>query len=32
MMKNRGKRTICVEEYVPINGISQFLYHLGGGY
>ncbi|AEI39876.1 alpha/beta fold hydrolase [Paenibacillus mucilaginosus] len=29
MKKRIGKRPICLEEYVPINGISQFLYHLG---
>lgn len=28
-MKNKSERTICLEEYVTINGISQFLYHMG---
>jgi len=25
----RLKRSICLEEYVPINGIEQYLFHLG---
>jgi pimeloyl-ACP methyl ester carboxylesterase len=29
MMKNKLERPICLEDYVIINGISQFLYHLG---
>ncbi|WP_426452095.1 alpha/beta fold hydrolase [Paenibacillus sp. S-38] len=29
MKKKKGRRPICLEEYVPINGIHQFLYHLG---
>ncbi|MGZ9583169.1 alpha/beta fold hydrolase [Paenibacillus marinisediminis] len=28
-MKNKLNRLICLEEYVPINGISQYLFHLG---
>ncbi|SEC43271.1 alpha/beta hydrolase [Paenibacillus sp. GP183] len=32
MMKNKLERPICLEEYVIINGISQFLYHLGTSY
>ncbi|MCZ8518311.1 MULTISPECIES: alpha/beta fold hydrolase [Paenibacillus] len=29
MKKKEGRRPIYLEEYVPINGIHQFLYHLG---
>ncbi|MEJ8547232.1 alpha/beta fold hydrolase [Brevibacillus borstelensis] len=29
MIKNKLERPICIEEYVTINGISQFLYHVG---
>lgn len=28
-MKNQTKKAIDLREYVPINGIEQFLYHLG---
>ncbi|WP_042351589.1 alpha/beta fold hydrolase [Bacillus massiliigorillae] len=28
-MKNKFKRPIYLEEYIPINGIKQFLFHLG---
>ncbi|RUT29602.1 alpha/beta hydrolase [Paenibacillus zeisoli] len=28
-MKNNAKRPICIAEYVPVNGIRQFLYHRG---
>lgn len=29
IMKNKNNRLICDNEYVRINGIDQFLYHLG---
>lgn len=28
-MKNKNNRLICIDEYVRINGIDQFLFHLG---
>ncbi len=28
-MKNKNNRPICISEYVRINGIDQFLFHLG---
>ena len=28
-MKNKLKRSIYIEEYVPINGINQYLFHSG---
>ncbi|MEH7014608.1 hypothetical protein V7087_28005 [Neobacillus niacini] len=28
-MKNMSKKLIYVEEYVPINGINQYLFHSG---
>jgi pimeloyl-ACP methyl ester carboxylesterase len=31
-MKNKSKRLIYLDEYVAINGIDQFLFHLGTSY
>lgn len=31
-MKNKSKRLICIEEYAQINGINQYLFHLGTKY
>lgn len=31
-MKNKSARLINIEEYAPINGINQYLYHLGTNY
>lgn len=31
-MKNKSKRLIYTEEYVPINGINQYLFHSGTKY
>lgn len=31
-MKNKSKRLIYLEEFIPINGIKQFLFHLGTSY
>jgi len=31
-MKNKAAQLINVEEYAPINGINQYLYHLGTSY
>lgn len=31
-MSEIAKRLILIQEYVPINGINQFLYHLGTSY
>ncbi|MDP4094723.1 MAG: alpha/beta hydrolase [Bacillota bacterium] len=31
-MKNKFSRLIYVEEFVPVNGINQFLFHLGTSY
>lgn len=31
-MKNKFKRLIYIEEYISINGINQFLFHLGTSY
>jgi pimeloyl-ACP methyl ester carboxylesterase len=31
-MKNKLKRLICIDEYVSINGISQYLFHSGTKY
>jgi Predicted hydrolases or acyltransferases (alpha/beta hydrolase superfamily) len=31
-MSKKPEKPIDIREYVPINGISQFLYHLGTGY
>lgn len=31
-MKRKAARLINIEEYVPINGIDQYLYHLGTAY
>lgn len=28
-MRNKSKKPIDIQEYVPINGINQYLYHLG---
>ncbi len=31
-MRNESRKEIDIQEYVPINGIDQFLYHLGTRY
>lgn len=31
-MRNEARKEIDIQEYVPINGIDQFLYHLGTRY
>src|SRR5690242_9440966 len=31
-MGNKSKRPICIEEYVSINGINQYLFHSGTKY
>lgn len=31
-MKNKAKRIISIEEYIPINGINQYLFHSGTKY